>query len=205
MRLALPLFLVFEGIDGCGKSTLCARLHEHYAGESLPAVLLREPTDGIWGRKIRDMLQGPELPDAAEQVRLFLMDREHDVENNILPAIRHKRMIFMDRYFYSNAAYQGAGGMSPEDILQENLGRGFPLPHRVYLLDLPPQAALDRVSARQGGSKHDLFEKTEFLQRVRDHYLAMADDRFCVIDARGPVEDIFNAVCADIEREFGTK
>jgi len=168
-------------------------------------VLLREPTGGIWGRKIRELLQGPELPDAEEQVRLFLLDREYDVENNIIPALRHRRLIFMDRYFYSNAAYQGAGGLLPEDILRENMDRGFPLPHRVYLLDLPPHDALGRVSARQGGSRHDLFEKTEFLQRVRDHYLAMADDRFSVIDARGSAEEIFTAVRTDIELEFGSK
>ncbi|TAL36419.1 MAG: dTMP kinase [Spirochaetes bacterium] len=203
MTLRLPLFIAFEGIDGCGKSTLCARLHAHFLSNKLPSVLLREPTDGIWGRKIREMLKGPELPDAAEQVRLFLMDREYDVENNILPAIRHRRLVLMDRYFYSNAAYQGAGGIPPVSILEENVRRGFPIPQRVYLLDLSPEAALERISGRDTGTGNDLFEKQEFLQRVRAHYLAMADERFSVMDGSADPESLFRAVRDDMERAFG--
>jgi len=76
-------------------------------------VRLAEPTDGKWGREIRTMLKRKEMAPAEEQLRLFLIDRQDDAEANISPSLQKGVTVIMDRYYYSNAAYQGAAGILP--------------------------------------------------------------------------------------------
>mgnify|MGYP000844605436 CR=1 FL=1 len=205
MNIQLPLFIVFEGIDGSGKSTLCDMLYGRCLSRGVGCVLLREPTDGVWGRKIREILSGPETPDPEEQVRLFIMDREDDVRRNILPAMAEKRLIIMDRYYYSNAAYQGAMGIDSKRVLNENIRRGFPAPDRVYFIDVAPGEAIARIQRRNGAGTPDIFEKKAFLESVRGAYLALADERFVFIDgARTPGESI-TTIMKDIEDVFGAR
>ncbi|HOT46425.1 MAG TPA: dTMP kinase [Spirochaetota bacterium] len=191
-----PLFVVFEGIDGSGKSTQCDLLFGHAVSLGLPAVKLAEPTDGRWGRKIRAMLREKEMAPAEEQMRLFLLDRQEDAEKNIIPALRENRIIIMDRYYFSNAAYQGAAGMAPEQIIAENRKMNFPEPDRVYFVDLPPDRAMERVTVRSGGEQ-EVFEKESLLQKVRENFLSIADGRFLVLDGTGSIDEIFEVIRND--------
>ncbi len=193
-----PLFIVFEGIDGSGKSTQCDLLFRHAVSMGLPAVKLAEPTDGKWGKKIRAMLRNKEMAPAEEQMRLFILDRQEDAEQNIIPALKQNRIIVMDRYYYSNAAYQGAAGMTPEAIIAENRKMDFPEPDRVYFVDLPPDRAMERITIRSGGEK-EVFEQEHFLQRVRDNFLSIADGRFLILDGTGSADEIFEEVKKDFE------
>ncbi len=192
-----PLFIVFEGIDGSGKSTQCDLLFRHAVSLGLPAVKLVEPTDGEWGRKIRAMLREKEMAPAEEQMRLFILDRQEDAEKNIIPALNENRIIIMDRYYFSNAAYQGAAGMASEAIIAENRKMKFPEPDRIYFVDLPPDRAMERVTVRSGGD-NEIFEKESFLQKVRDNFFSIADERFLVLDGTISVEEIFE----EIKRDF---
>ena len=80
-------FIVFEGIDGAGKSTQCRLLYDYIAGLQIKARLLAEPTEGPWGRKIREALRsGSQLP-RDEQVELFIRDRTDDYSINIKPCV----------------------------------------------------------------------------------------------------------------------
>jgi dTMP kinase len=191
-----PLFIVFEGIDGSGKSTQCDLLFEHARGVGLSAVRLAEPTDGPWGRKVREMLAKKEMAPAGEQMQLFLMDRKDDTERNIVPALDAGKTIIMDRYYFSNAAYQGAAGIAPEKIIAENLAMHFPEPDRVYFIDIPADVAIRRVSGRSG-KREEVFEKEAFLDRVRDIFLSLADERFVVIDGTKAIEEIFSIIRSD--------
>ena len=194
-----PLFIVFEGIDGSGKSTQCDLLFRHAVSLGLPAVRLVEPTDGRWSRKIRAMLREKEMAPAEEQMRLFILDRREDAEQHIIPALKKNRIIIMDRYYFSNAAYQGAAGMSPEGIIAENRKMNFPEPDRVYFVDLPPDRAMERVTARSDGDR-EVFEKEHFLQKVRENFLSIADERFLVIDGTGSVDQIFDEIKNDFDK-----
>ena len=196
-----PLFILFEGIDGSGKSTQSNLLFRYFESIGLPAVKLFEPTDGEWGRKIREMLRGEDMPPADELLNLFIKDREEDAEKNILPALNGKKIIIMDRYYYSNAAYQGAAGISPEKIIAKNREKDFPEPDRVYFIDIPPAIAVMRVTNRSEAEK-DVFEKESFLEKVRDIYLELADDKFLVINGTGDIEEIFKIIINDIESNF---
>ncbi|MBP7734505.1 MAG: dTMP kinase [Spirochaetes bacterium] len=193
-----PLFIVFEGIDGSGKSTQCDLLFKHALSLGLPAVKLVEPTDGPWGRKIRTMLKEKEMAPAAEQMRLFILDRQDDAEKNIIPALKENRIIVMDRYYYSNAAYQGAAGLAPETIIAENRKMSFPEPDRVYFVDIPPDRAMQRVTGR--GEGKEIFEKESFLQKVRDNFLSIADERFLIIDGTCSVDEIFEIIKEDFTK-----
>jgi dTMP kinase len=191
-----PLFIVFEGIDGSGKSTQCDLLYDHVRSAGMPAARLAEPTGGEWGRKVREMLAKKEMAPAEEQMHLFLMDRKDDAEKNIAPALDSGRTIIMDRYYFSNAAYQGAAGIDPGRIIAENRAMRFPEPDRVYFIDIPSDVAIHRVSGRSG-KREEVFEKEAFLKRVRDIFLSIADDRFLVIDGTKSIGDIFSIVKDD--------
>ena len=204
MRLKLPIFIVLEGIDGSGKTTLIERLYSYYYNRNIPVVKLREPTDGVWGIKIKEMLKNDKPPDANEQVNLFLLDREEDVQQNILPALKVGKLILMDRYYYSNAAYQGAFNITPASILTENRNKRFPKPDRVYLIDIDPDDALLRIAARNKSKEEDrdVFEKKHFLQKVRENYLSICDDSFLVLDGSIAVDDLFQSIVDDIQNIF---
>jgi dTMP kinase len=200
MKSGRALFIAFEGIDGSGKSTLCELVHGHYVSLGFSPVRLREPTEGQWGRRIRELLKGPAMPDVAVQLELFLNDREEDVRMNLAPALGQGKMVLMDRYYYSNAAYQGALGIPPESIIEQNRKRGFPEPDRVYLLDIAPEEALRRIRHRNGGGKGgDAFERMYFLEKVREIYLSIADDKFRVMDGTLPQRETLAFVLRDLD------
>ena len=201
-RLRSPLFIVFEGIDGSGKSTQAAMLGQYLKNKSYACSLMAEPTQGVWGKKIREMLKSGRVPSPEEQMRLFILDREEDAKRNILPALGKGDIVIMDRYYFSNAAYQGAGGIDPQKIIRENIMRGFPSPDRVYLIDIDPDRALDRITGRNNSDEKEVFEKRSFLKKVRDIYLSMAEGRFSVINGSMVQDNIHREIVSDLFERF---
>jgi dTMP kinase len=190
-------FIVFEGIDGSGKSTQCLLLYDFICSMNIPAKLLAEPTSGEYGQKIRKMLQSGKPVPVEEQIRLFLEDRQQDYDLNIKSCMDNSITIVMDRYFYSNAAYQGSHAFPPSDIIGQNLGRGFPVPDRVYYIDIPPVVAMERILARSTSGKPDLFEKISFLEKVRDNFLSMLNSSFLKLDGTLNPDKIFRIIKED--------
>lgn len=190
-------FIVFEGIDGSGKSTQCSLLYDFIRSENIPTRHLAEPTSGESGQKIRKILQAGIPVPVEEQIRLFIEDRRHDYETNIRPCMNAGITIVMDRYFYSNAAYQGSASFTPSEIIRRNIENGFPLPDRVYYIDLSPDTAMKRITERNGSGKTELFEKHSFLEKVRENFLTMADERFLIVDGSLSPEKIFKIVKED--------
>lgn len=204
MSEARPLFVVFEGIDGSGKTTICGEVQRHYLEAGLPVIGLREPSDGPWGKRIREMIRSGSMPEPGEQLLLFMRDREDDVTSNVRPALEAGKIVLMDRYYHSNAAYQGALGLDAGHVIRENLRKGFPEPDRVYLVDLDAAEALRRVRGRDGAEGgRDAFENEKFLSAVRQAYLSMADRSFLVLDGRLAVRDIVEIVVRDIDSLLG--
>jgi dTMP kinase len=197
MKIISGKFIVFEGIDGSGKSTLAGLLYDHFVSSNYPAVKGYEPTEGRWGKEIRKLLRNENPPPIKEQMRLFLLDREEDAQKNIIPSLKKGINVILDRYFYSNAAYQGAMGLRPWDIIEENVRRGFPVPDRIYLVDLDPETALKRIikSNRDGT---DSFEKNNFLKRVREIYLSISDERFLKLDGSKEPHELLEIIKEDL-------
>ena len=197
-------FIVFEGIDGSGKSTLSDMTVSILKEKGFKVKKLREPTSGISGKKIREFLQSPVAPDPDILLKLFIDDRDEDVRLNIRPAVSSEEIVIMDRYYHSNASYQGASGLSYHRILKTNIERGFPKPDRVYLLDCDPVLALARVSSRNDaqGVAGDNFERADFLSEVRRIYKEIADESFCILDATISLDENLEIVYDDIIRNL---
>jgi dTMP kinase len=192
-----PLFIVFEGIDGSGKTTQSEMLQSSFFDNGIESRLMMEPSEGKWGRKIREILKGEDMPHAEEMLKLFILDRKDDVDNNIAPCIKGNISVILDRYYYSNAAYQGAMGLSPDHIIAENRKMGFPEPDRVYLIDVTPETALERLAGRNSEEERELFEKSAFLKKVREIYHQLAGENFLMVDGSGSIDEIFTIVKRD--------
>ena len=193
------LFIVFEGIDGSGKSTQCDMLYKYIADKGVEVKKLAEPTTGRWGTELRAMLKSSAPPPVKTQIDMFIKDRIDDCEKNIMPCLNSGTTVVMDRYFYSNAAYQGFSGITPSEIINRNIREGFPLPHRIYFIDIPAETAMERILKRNGSGSTELFEKKEFLEMVRSNFLSIADDRFLIVNGEGDVESIFKIIREDYE------
>jgi dTMP kinase len=191
-------FLVFEGIDGSGKSSQVARLVARLQAEGREVVTTLEPTHQGHGAEIRRRAQhGPPMS-AREELDLFLADRRENVSGNVVPALEAGRDVVQDRYFFSTAAYQAARpelGLSPDEVVA--LHDWAPRPDLVLLLDLPVDVGLGRVAQR---GAEDAFEETGRQERVRAtfHALAERDPTFRVIDATQDVDAVAEAVWREV-------
>jgi dTMP kinase len=181
------LLVVFEGIDGTGKSTLMQRLLAYCESHQLPCVTDREPTHGQWGRQLRASA-GTDRLDLATELDLFLKDRAEHVAEFIQPALTAGKIMLLDRYYLSTAAYQGARGADPEEILATN-ERFAPLPDLVLLLDADPSIGAGRITQR--GQRPDSFEDLAYQRDVRRIFLSLRRPFIRIIDATRPVETVW--------------
>lgn len=167
-------FIVFEGIDGCGKTTHAALLSKFLSEKSYRILHTKEPSRGKIGILLREYLKkdAPPLVDAL----LFTADRAEHIEQEIKPALDEEKIVLCERYFYSTIAYQAAQGLSMEWLKELN---SFAVkPDVVILLDLEPEISAARIST------NEKFENVEFLKKVRENYLKLAEqENFAVIDA----------------------
>ena len=169
-RLCRGLFIVFEGVDGAGKTTQVRLLAERLQGTGYEVVCLKEPTEGPWGQKLRHLAQhGRQEISPAMELEWFLQDRREDVEHNIQPALARGQIVVLDRYYFSTIAYQGALQLNPEEIRVRNEAFAPP-PDLVFLLHLPAAQGLQRVKQR-GTLSH--FERLDYLERVAAIFAAM--------------------------------
>lgn len=185
------LLIAFEGIDGSGKSTQARRFVEWARQRGREVISTREPTDGPWGRKIREARFTARLS-PQDELAAFIADRKEHVATLIKPALERGAVVVVDRYYYSTAAYQGARGLDPKELLQ--LNREFaPRPDVVVLVDVEPKHALERITSRGEGT--DLFETLEALKQVRATFLELAKElHFVTIDGAHPPDQVFEAV-----------
>ncbi len=193
--------IVFEGIDGTGKSTQCRKMEEYLIGKRVPVVRLREPTDGVWGQKIREILsEGRGDVSREEELFWFLEDRREDVEKNILPALNDNKVVLLDRYYYSTAAYQGALGLDSDSILRDNI-EFAPIPDRAYIFIAPPEQCLKRIESSRDG--YSSFEKLEYLVKVQEIFNSFQGVHIKKINSNSTIEDIHAQLCGDINELTG--
>ncbi len=194
--------IVFEGIDGCGKSTQIARLEKDLR-RTRRVLRLREPGGTPIGERIRELLadvRHAEM-DARTELLLFMASRAQLVEERIRPALAKGAIVLLDRYYHSTAAYQGAAGEIGVRFVLDFAERTmkFPRPDLVLLLDLDPAEA-----ARRTNRARDRVEAKglAYQRRVRAGFLRMAraDRRFRVVDASAPVDEVQRAVTAGVRR-----
>ncbi len=179
--------LILEGIDGAGKSTLLRALAAHLRARGLTVTTSREPTDGPHGTALRHSARTGRLS-LADELDLFLKDRAEHVTTLIQPALQRGEVVILDRYYLSTAAYQGARGADPAEIIARNEAFA-PQPDLVLLLDIDPLGGTGRILHR--GDQPDDFEAVTYLARVREIFLSLPQPFIRRINATRPVEEVF--------------
>lgn len=184
-------FVVVEGIDGTGKTTLARNIYLRLKNKGFPAIFTFEPTDGPWGKKLRRSFSAPGRLTPQEELELFLKDRKEHVEKIIRPSLEQEKIVVCDRYYFSTMAYQGARGLDPEAIRKTN-EKFAPMPDLVLLLELDPEAAIKRIRESRG-EVPDNFEQLEYLKKVAGVFKNLSDPFVARIDAGLPPEKLLNS------------
>ena len=192
------ILIVFEGLDGCGKSTQLRRAADLLTERGLDPVVTREPTDGPWGRRIREMARAGEGVAPEVELEWFFEDRREHMREVVEPALAAGRIVLSDRSYLSTVAYQGARGLDPAKILADSEAE-FARPDVVLLFDVSAREGLARVHAR-GGESEPVFENLEFLERVSRVFGEMRVVGLERIDASRGEDEIAKDVFAVLER-----
>jgi dTMP kinase len=190
------LLIAFEGIDGAGKSTHAQALAQRLEKRGEKVILRSEPTHGPEGAVIREILSGTRpRPEPKEEAELFLQDRARHVREVLGPALASGTVVILDRYFYSTAAYQGARGLDPAEILAANR-RIAPEPNLVFLFSVPVEEAMRRIA----GSRKSLssFEFAPYLQEVAGRFERFHGPNITVINGYTTPEDIEKQLLAGL-------
>ena len=157
------LLIVFEGIDGTGKSTQISLLESFLKDKGFQVTTTREPTQGRFGRRIRELYQNRQAVTLEQELELFLSDRREHVETLIIPSLKKGRIVLCDRYYLSTAAYQGAAGLDPLMIIEQN--NFAPAPDLAFIFEIDAEESINRITISRGDRLND-FEQLESLKKV---------------------------------------
>ena len=192
------IFIVFEGIDGGGKSTQIKMLAEYFKEKGYQVEFHMEPTEGSVGSLLWTYMRSKDRSFRPEtEALLFAADRiEHG--KTIKQSLEEGKVVISDRYLHSSLAYQGAAGV--ESDWMQSLNKHALKPNLVILLDIDPERSLKRVSDRA----KTVFEETEYLKKVRAEYLRYAEaGELEIVDATQPIDDVHAEILGLITKILG--
>lgn len=193
-------FIVFEGIDGAGKTTQIELLAKRLREQGRAVYCTAEPTESVSGGLLRDALSGVSRRTVCEMAAMFVFDRiNHNVNpvNGIQKMLAEGFDVICDRYYYSSLAYQGSG-TDPEWVGNMNLGcPEIMRPDVCIFLDLTPEQSMARIN--RGRATQEIYENEEKLTQVRNQFYRVFDqlrerDNIQIVDAYRSVEEIHNDI-----------
>ena len=196
------MFIVFEGIDGTGKSTQLRLLAESLRKLGYAVVATREPTAGPFGLKIRELFVDRGAVSHDEELRLFIEDRAQHVREVIAPALAAGSIVLCDRYYLSTVAYQGANGFDPEFIMSQN--RKFPVPDLAIILEIDPVQGIQRIQ-NQRNENPNSFEEESNLRKVAEIFDTLQHHYICRINAADSIENIHRQVLEAAKESLAAK
>lgn len=199
------VLIVFEGIDGAGKSTQAEILLDRLKARGYDVAYFREPSESKWGREIKKRALLADSLSPEEELELFQKDRRENVERNLKPALEERKIVILDRYYYSTIAYQGAKGIDQEMIKKAN-EEFVARPDLVFILDIDAKRGLERIQDRK--KKDKLFEREDYLVKVREIFRSIEGENIIHIDALKPREKISKEIEESILeylRNFGVR
>ena len=206
------MFITFEGIDFCGKSTQVGLLRDYLLEQKKNVHLIREPGGTEISEKIREILLDKKNNAMVMETEIFLFSasRAQLVREVIRPYLQKGYYVISDRFHDSSTAYQGFGrGLSVDAILNiHNLAIGKTIPEITFFIDIPNEIAM----ARKKNIAHSDLDRIEvsdntFYERVRKGYLYLAEKekRFRVIDGTQNIKQINEKIINEIKSLEGVK
>ncbi len=169
-------FLVFEGIDGSGKTTQVQKVYQRLKDQGRNVTATFEPTDGPIGSLIRKMLSGEMPTDQRTIASLFAADRtDHLVnpETGIRTLMDEGKTIVCDRYYFSSYAYH-AQYIDMDWVIQANsLNADILRPDATLFIDVDPDVCIERIRASR--ETLEIYEKIDIMKKVRDNYFKAFD------------------------------
>ncbi len=192
-----PTYVVFEGIDGAGKTAAAAALDAMLSRAFYTAIHLAEPSYSRFGVKARELMSNGGQRDVALEQSLFTADRIEHVSQKIAPLLEFVRrvesfLILQDRYYLSAPVYQANTRDQMTALLQAQQ-RIAPMPDRVFLLDVDAAIAAARIDARGGERADDV----RLLSERRERYTALAatsGEPVTIVDASRPLDVVVSSV-----------
>ncbi|MBQ2308346.1 MAG: dTMP kinase [Clostridia bacterium] len=206
---AKGIFIVFEGIDGAGKTTQVDLLAQNLASLGREVSLSAEPTTLATGKAIRRALSGEEKKSECEMAAMFVLDRiAHNInsETGIRALTERGIDVISDRYYYSSLAYQGTATdyewVKAMNINSPEIRR----PDLCIYLDLLPEESLERIS--RGRESFEIYENLEKLTAVRAKFLSVVEDlrrdgeSIYVVNAARAAEDIAKEIFEIVKKHI---
>ncbi len=191
------MFIVFEGIDGTGKTTQMKLLAEKLRQQGRQVVETFEPTAGVYGKKLRQLFRRRDELSLQDELDLFIADRREHVATLISPGIAAGHDVLCDRYYLSTAAYQGARGGDVAAII--DLNRAFaPEPDLFVILETPVTVGRTRISAIRGEEPND-FEQADYLERVGEIFRQLRRDNIIRINAAADINTVHRRIMAVVD------
>jgi dTMP kinase len=169
-------FIVFEGIDGSGKSTQIKRLADKLNIKNKDVYQTFEPSDGSVGSMVRQMLKGQLDVDQRTIALLFAADRtDHLVnkKNGILNKVQNGQTVLCDRYYFSSYAYHSQYVDMDWVIEINSINADILKPDFHIFIDVDPEHCFKRLESRQ--DDFELYEKIDVLKKVRELYFKIFD------------------------------
>lgn len=200
------MFITFEGIDFCGKSTQVELLKKYFEEKGKSVKVIREPGGTEISEKIRDILLDKKNNKMFMETELLLFSasRAQLVREKIIPYLEKGNVVISDRFHDSSTAYQGFGrGLPIDSVLSiHSLAIGNTIPALTFIIDIPIEVAIKR-KAEKTHQELDRIEvsSNDFFEKVRNGYLTLAekDKRFKVIDGTQSIETIHRIIINFIE------
>ena len=202
------MYIAFEGIDGCGKSTQVMALIRHLEKLDLATKRVWEPGSTPMAEALRSMLKSDELDELVvpeTELLLFNAARQQTLHNIVAPALKAGKVVVSDRSYLSTRAYQGYGrGLMQQCSALESFIPKHLMPDLIIYLDVSVEEGLKRASVRED---LDRIEQSglEFFRRVRDCFRTEAlrnPDRVKRVNANQPVEQVWADVWKHVEKHL---
>ena len=197
------VFIVFDGLPGCGKGTMIKKSFEYIFGKSKKfdnILVTDEPTNGPFGLQLRELFRKQKSSaDFAEEIfELFVKDRAWHVENIIKPCLEKNFVVLCDRYKYSSIAYQTVQGTDFNKVFSAH--KDFLSPDLALILDVSPEEAHKRISSEDSEKRKqsDKFRDFDFISSLRKHFLelpkVLPKENIRIIDANVPAQKVFEQI-----------
>ena len=198
------MFITFEGIDFCGKSTQIKKLEEYLINKHKIVKIIREPGGTQISEKVRDILldKNNDQMFMETEILLFSASRAQLVREKVRPFLNEGYFVLSDRFHDSSTAYQGYGrGLSVDAIKSiHKIAIGETIPDVTFFIDIPVEVAHQRKLLKLAELDRIEMADKDFFVRVREGYLQIAreEKRFRVIDGNRDIETIHKEIVKEI-------